>query len=124
MRSGASSGPGGQRPETAQAQRPSLPRHGFALQGTVGTGFCCTACLPNQIKDVSRIVITVHFYDPHRRPSPKGTLRNVSVIQDLGRMPECRGLRVALARSHRGLKVWVAEDRAWLSFFFFLREME
>ena len=47
--------------------------------------FLCMACFPNQIRDISRIVITVHF--------TKGTLRNVSVIKDLGRMSEVLSLR-------------------------------
>lgn len=55
------------------------------------------ACFPNQIRDISRIVITVHF--------TKGTLRNVSVVKDLGRMSEVLSLRT---------QVWMAEDLARL----------
>ena len=47
--------------------------------------FLCMACFPNQMRDISRIVITVHF--------TKGILRNVSVVKDLGRRSEVLSLR-------------------------------
>ena len=60
------------------------------------------ACFPNQIRDISRIVITVHF--------TKGTLRNVSVIKDLGRMSEVLSLRTQRFGWLRTLPGWRRES--------------
>lgn len=49
-------------------------RHRFALMGIADLIFLCMAYLPNGIRDISRIVITVHFYKPLGSPSQNGHL--------------------------------------------------